>query len=226
MLVASYFTAGKRFRTVCAATVITCVAAFYLVPILPSISTPSFRKTAITIDDVHFTASGRHLSTLARDYLCSAHKVPPYQRDTSNTSYRRKVYDLFMLKTELDWLEIRLNELASQVDYFVILEAPTTFTGLPKQLYFQDNKERFKEFRHKIIHHVLLPPEKNLSDGIPGTGRFEHYSQAWATERYQRNAMFTQVFPFLADSAAPQKDDVIIVSDIDEIPRPATVQLL
>ena len=48
----------------------------------------------------------------------------------------------------------------------------------------------------------------------------------WTMERYQRNATFSQILPYLTDDATPREHDVIIVSDIDEIPRPATVQLL
>ena len=230
MLTGSNFTTKKRFLVVSSAAVFACLIAFYIIPVLPSYFTSSSHDTVITSDDISFVSSDKHLSTLTRDALCSAHNVPSYHPHTPDIHHRRKVYDLFMLNTELDWLEIRLHELASQVDYFVILEAPTTFTGLPKQMYFQDNKDMFKEFEGKIIHHVLEPPEKghpgHVANGtyIPGTPEYE--SHAWTMERYQRDAMFTQVLPFLTDKAAPNEDDVIIVSDIDEIPRPATVQLL
>lgn len=48
---------------------------------------------------------------------------------------RRKVYDLFLVTTELDFFEIRLNELDKEVDYFVVLESATTFQMNPKPLY-------------------------------------------------------------------------------------------
>jgi beta-1,4-mannosyl-glycoprotein beta-1,4-N-acetylglucosaminyltransferase len=135
-----------------------------------------------------------------------------------------------MLNTELDWLEIRLHELASQVDYFVILESPIAFTGLPKQMYYQENKSPFQQFEDKIIHHVLEPPPEGHSSHVEaGTfvrGSPEYEAHAWTMERFQRNAMFSQVFPLLTNDAAPNHNDVIMVSDIDEIPRPATVQLL
>jgi len=38
--------------------------------------------------------------------------------------------------------------------------------------------------------------------------------------------MFDQVFPGLSGDQKPSLDDVILVSDIDEIPRPETLQLL
>jgi hypothetical protein len=42
---------------------------------------------------------------------------------------KRKVYDLTLISTELDWLEIRLHTLSLYVDYFVVIKSPTTFTG-------------------------------------------------------------------------------------------------
>jgi beta-1,4-mannosyl-glycoprotein beta-1,4-N-acetylglucosaminyltransferase len=220
----------KGLLLVSAAAVLACLIAFYFVPFLPLHLHSSSLNTAITADDVSLAASDEQLSFLARNAFCSTHGVRPYHPHKSYTDKRRKVYDLFMLNTELDWLEIRLHELASQVDYFVILEAPTTFTGLPKQMFFQENRDKFQRFKHKIIHHILEPPGKDyqgyVNNGtlVPGTEEYE--SHAWVMERYQRNAMFTQVLPYLTGNAAPNKDDIIIVSDIDEIPRPATVQLL
>ena len=63
-----------------------------------------------------------------------------------------KIYDCFTFYNELDLLEIRLNELDSVVDYFVIVEATKTQTGLDKPLFFDLNKKRYTKFKHKIIH--------------------------------------------------------------------------
>ena len=60
-----------------------------------------------------------------------------------------KVYDCFTFFNELDLLEIRLNELNDVVDYFVLVEATTTYSGKPKELYFQKNKDRYKKFEKK-----------------------------------------------------------------------------
>ena len=229
MLTRNNFTTNNRFVKASGAAIFVFLVAFYLFPGLPLPFTSASRDTTITPGDITFLYSREQLSPSDRDAFCSAHHVPPYHPRAS-THNRRKVYDLFMLNTELDWLEIRLHELDLQVDYFVILESPTTFTGLPKQMYFQDNKDKFKDFEGKIIHHVLEPPEEGHpghvanSSFVPGTPEYE--AHAWVMERFQRNAMFSQVLPFLTDNAAPNEDDVIIVSDIDEIPRPATVQLL
>ena len=65
------------------------------------------------------------------------------------------VYDCFQFFNELDILKIRLNVLSPVVDKFVISEATETFSGLPKPLYYEENKEMFREFEDKIIHQVV-----------------------------------------------------------------------
>ena len=138
--------------------------------------------------------------------FCKLHRFPAYL----TTSPRRKIYDAFLFDNELDLLEIRLETLSTSVDYFVIVESTTTFTGLEKPLALKHNWSRFSKFHHKIIHYVLTDPAKDART-------------TWDVERYQRNALFDQVFPRLKGDQVAQKGDIIVVSDADEIPRPATM---
>ena len=73
-------------------------------------------------------------------------------------------YDIFTFNNELDMLEIRLNVLNDYVDYFVIVESTETFSGVPKPLYYELNKNRFSEFHHKIIHHIVTDTPKSFTD--------------------------------------------------------------
>lgn len=127
----------------------------------------------------------------------------------------RKVYDLFLINTELDWLEIRLNELANDVDYFVILEAATTFQEGSKPLHLLDNWSRFKPFHDKMIHHVVNFTGSSLPEG-----------DTWEHERFIRNAMFDQALLSLSGDQAPVQGDVLLIADIDEIPRSSTMKAL
>lgn len=104
----------------------------------------------------------------AQDF-CRRRRWEPYATRNS----RRKVYDLFLINTELDYLEIRLHELDAEVDYFVILESPTTFQMNSKPLYLKENlhQARFEPFRHKIIHHIL---DDTLAKKIPKDDTWEH----------------------------------------------------
>ncbi|CAK4030381.1 glycosyltransferase family 17 [Lecanosticta acicola] len=145
--------------------------------------------------------------------LCSRHGFRPFTRQGGN-SYRR-VYDLFLLSHELDWLEIRLNTLAPYVDYFVIVESPWTFTGLQKPLHLQENWANFTSFHHKIIHQVVDDSGLNLG------------SRTWDHEDYFRNSLFHSTFPdLLYSEREAQRGDVLIVSDVDEIPKPEALNVL
>jgi beta-1,4-mannosyl-glycoprotein beta-1,4-N-acetylglucosaminyltransferase len=120
-----------------------------------------------------------------------------------------KVYDCFPFFHELDLLDIRLNELDSVVDRFVLCEAPFTFKGIPEPLHFAENRERFKPFLHKITHVVI--------DDMP-MGK-DNASAHWKRQNFQRNAIRRGLL-----DAEP--DDLVILSDVDEIPRATVVSRL
>lgn len=75
-----------------------------------------------------------------------------------------KVYDVFTFFNELDLLELRLEMLDPHVDKFVLIECVETFSGKPKPLYYEENKDRFSKYHHKIIHHVTYDPPKSFED--------------------------------------------------------------
>jgi len=112
-----------------------------------------------------------------------------------------KVFDCFSFYNELDLLEIRLNVLNDVVDYFVLTESTRTFTGKPKPLYYDENKDRFKEFSHKIRHVVVDDAEYDPSVDV------------WQREFDQKNSVFRGI-------SDCKNDDFVIVSDVDEIIRP------
>ncbi|KAF9891071.1 hypothetical protein FE257_005006 [Aspergillus nanangensis] len=173
---------------------------------------PTPDETGIETTTTSSSSSSSSLNFLPSDEaqsLCSVYSLAPY----SDRTRPRKIYDLIPFNTELDWLDIRMNELAPEVDYFVIVEADQTFSGLPKPLLFKENFSRFSQFAPKIIYHAL-----NLTD--------IHEGNAWAREVYTRNSLFLSVFPSLLPPAAPSFNDVILVSDTDEIPRPDTLVML
>ncbi|KAI0404951.1 glycosyltransferase family 17 protein [Xylaria palmicola] len=144
--------------------------------------------------------------------LCRQHGWEPFPN-----ARHRKVYDLIMVNTELEWLEIRLNGTYDYVDYFVIVESSKTFTNRDKPLFIKNNMHRFAAYRDKIIYHHLEIPD----------GFHSHRANpAWAWEDLQRNAMYDQVLPRLTGTQAPVDGDVIIVADVDELVRPETMTVL
>lgn len=115
------------------------------------------------------------------------------------------IIDACTFAWELDLLELRLAELAPVVDRFVIVEANRTHKGTLKPLYYGEHKARFSEWEAKIVHIVVALPDDG--DGLPAIRR---------REMMQRNAILEGV----RDCA---DDDVILISDCDEIPRPELV---
>jgi beta-1,4-mannosyl-glycoprotein beta-1,4-N-acetylglucosaminyltransferase len=113
------------------------------------------------------------------------------------------IWDTFLFYNELDILECRLTELQNVVDKFVLVEAPVTFQGRPKPLYYAENKERFAPWADKIVHVIA----DNLPDG--GVGDRTH---AFYREGYQRG----NIRKALVDA---NLNDIVLLSDVDEIPN-------
>lgn len=111
------------------------------------------------------------------------------------------IYDCFQFFNELDILKLRLHVLDSVVDKFVLCEATETFSGLEKPLYYAQNKELFREFEDKIIHVVI-------DDTPPG------YSHDRDT--FQKNAVIRGL-------TGCTDEDIIVFSDLDEIPKPERI---
>ncbi len=113
----------------------------------------------------------------------------------------RRVFDAFTFSDELDLLEARLTELDSAVYRHVLVEAPLTFQGNQKPLHYLENQDRFAPWKDKIIHVVA---------------DLGHCGDHWAREQASRDAV-QQGLGDLAD------DDIFLLSDVDEIPRPAII---
>ena len=116
-----------------------------------------------------------------------------------------KVYDCFTFFKELDILELRLEEMWDTADYFVIAEATTTHSGLPKPLYLKDNWARFEKYSSKIRYIVV--------DDMPLN------TNPWVDENWQRNAITKGLYDM-------SPEDLIIISDCDEIPRAEMIEAI
>lgn len=112
-----------------------------------------------------------------------------------------KVYDCFTFWNEFDILEIRLNELKDVVDQFVICESTVTHVGKPKSLYLSRRLNEFKDFNIKLLVHQGL----------------NNPSSAWINEMGQREFLMNGLRDCI-------QDDIILLSDVDEIPTPTAVK--
>lgn len=119
------------------------------------------------------------------------------------------VYDCFIFFNELDLLEIRFNELNDVVDKFVLVEADRTFQYKPKSFIFEENKERFSKFLDKIIYIKIT----KYPVFIPIINPFS----PWKIEFFQRDS----ILKGLVDC---KPDDIILISDVDEIPKAEVIK--
>jgi beta-1,4-mannosyl-glycoprotein beta-1,4-N-acetylglucosaminyltransferase len=110
-------------------------------------------------------------------------------------------------------LDIRLNYLDKFVDKFIIVESQYAHNGEKRKLLF--NISNFKKFSKKIIYIILKKKPKNLIK-IDKSNLIDEnpikVSNAIKRENFQRNFI-------LEGLKTAKKDDIIIVSDIDEIPN-------
>lgn len=109
------------------------------------------------------------------------------------------IYDCFTYFNEAEILDIRVHELASINPIHVLVESNYTFTGKEKPL-------NYAEGSHKYDNVIAFCAE------VPNNG------DAWANEHAQRN--------YIKEALAtlnPNDDDIIIISDVDEIPSAEAV---
>ena len=111
-------------------------------------------------------------------------------------------------------LDIRLNTLNKFVKKFVITEATYTHNGNKKELRFDINK--FKKFKDKITYLIVDRQPENILDLVDGESREKRGEKlilnGMARDYFQRENLSRG----LVDAAG---DDLILVSDLDEIPN-------
>ena len=112
-----------------------------------------------------------------------------------------KIYDCFLYWDEDLLLDLRLNILNDYVDYFVIVEGNKTWQNNYKEFKFQI--EKFKKFENKIIYIKV----DDMPDG----------QNPWIRENFQRNCINRGL-------KHANKNDLIIISDLDEIPNPQFIK--
>ena len=113
------------------------------------------------------------------------------------------VYDCIPFFNELDILNLRLHILDPYVDKFIIEEATVTFSGEPKELCFEKNKELFAPFLSKIEYIVVDNSPVDVT--------------THERDKFQKNALERGL-----SDASPE--DVILLSDVDEIPNPEVLK--
>ena len=137
------------------------------------------------------------------------------------------IVDAFTFLNEKELVELRVKYLNDIVDYFLIVEADHTHTGNKKEWNFPEVlNSRLKNYSNKIKYHQMKvdlekaeaekdPRYKSLKGPLANAGR------SWKVENMQRN--------FIKDcykKLTTSKDDIIIISDLDEIPSKEKISFI
>ena len=125
-----------------------------------------------------------------------------------------KIYDCFMYFDEDVILDLRLHYLNPYVNTFIIVESKFTHSGKKRDLLFDINK--FKKFENKI-NYLILDHEPDGIEFVNNEDSHEEKSSKYIfnaakRENYQRNYLGKGL-----ERADPE--DIILISDIDEIPN-------
>ena len=133
-----------------------------------------------------------------------------------------KIVDCFIFYNELKIIEFRLEYLYNTVDHFILVEATQTHAGNPKPLFFHDNKERFSKYLDKIVHIIV----EDMPNSLPATNNilsfrkspYHNISLPHLREMHQRGCISRGI-----DKLDLLMSDIIMVSDVDEIPDRKTL---
>ena len=141
------------------------------------------------------------------------------------------IFDCFLFFQEIDILLIRLDYLYDLVDKFIIVEAAESFTGKKKEFIFEKNIKLFEKYIDKIHYHKIDDRHKNYksiteflinkNEMIYSKIKFfmhnhDYYDKEkihYILDSYHRECIHIPLSKICND------DDLIILSDLDEIPN-------
>lgn len=131
-----------------------------------------------------------------------------------------KIIDCFMFYDEELLLDIRMNILNDFVDHFVIVESKYFHNGKERQLKFNINN--YSKFKDKIVYIIHDQKPKALwtidKDDDKNTISHKKIVNAHLRENHQRN--------FIEKGLVKSLDeDLILISDVDEIPKLSSINL-
>lgn len=115
------------------------------------------------------------------------------------------IYDTFMFFNEVDMLECRLTELDGVVDRFVLIESGQTHQGKPKSSVFLEHAERFRKW---------TDAERLMRIWVDKFTAQDPFGREHEQREYARVGL---------DFFGTLPHDIVLHSDLDEIPTPASV---
>jgi len=115
-----------------------------------------------------------------------------------------KIFDCFTYNNERFHLKLRCEELKGLDVTHVLIESKYTFAGVEKLLHYKESNREFESYNIRAFSLEKAPNDGN----------------AWNNERYQRNYIKEALY-----SLGAEDNDVVIISDADEIPKRDVINL-
>ncbi len=119
-----------------------------------------------------------------------------------------------MYFNEDEILDLRFNILNKKVDYFVIVESTYNHKGERRKLLF--NIKKFEKFKRKIIYLVYDQIPQNVVDIDKNDTKKVKINKYIYNAVFRENAQRNYIINGIIEA---NKEDIIIISDIDEIPN-------
>lgn len=141
---------------------------------------------------------------------------------------KHKIIDCFFFYNELDMLEFRLTELNEHVDYFIILESDFDFSGNKKESLFELNRKRFNAWEEKIVHINCPELSRELICEV-NKKKYPKFRKIDLNNDINKVNIIYYMLVKLVESLSYlglDFEDIIMLSDIDEIPDFKTLDLI
>jgi len=141
------------------------------------------------------------------------------------------IFDCFLFFQEIDILLIRLDYLYDLVDKFIIVEAGESFAGKKKKFIFEKNKKIFEKYIDKIFYYKINDRHKNYNSIIEFLTKknsrihskikffMDHHNYYEKDKIHHILDSYHRECIHIPLSKICNDDDLIILSDVDEIPN-------
>mgnify|MGYP001001588608 FL=1 len=131
-----------------------------------------------------------------------------------------KIFDCFMYFDEEIVLDLRLNVLDKYVDYFVIVESVFTHKGEKRTLKF--DLDKFEKFKHKIIYLIYDKEPINIQTVSAKDDLIKRSDKNIFNAIHRENGQRNFILNGLKEA---ENEDLILISDVDEIPNLENLEL-
>ena len=144
-------------------------------------------------------------------------------------SKKNKLVDCFFFYDEIEMLKFRVTELSPYVDYFIIIEGMVDYRNNPKKINFNFEDPFFDDFREKIIHLVYDKLDKNFLKLIYENLNYKKKLLSFDESTISKFDILDYTLFSLREkilSLDLNFEDIILISDVDEIPDLSTSETL